>query len=111
MTIVTDNTVIQTTPSDNVGIVCNAFGLEKGTSVLDNIVLIEDIPMGHKVALSAIDRDDAVIRYGQIIGYANKNIQKGEWINEDKIELPEPPDLANMPYSPLTPKGAGLLSS
>ena len=91
------NTVIQTTPSDNVGIVCNAFGLEKGTSVLDNIVLIEDIPMGHKVALSAIDRDDAVIRYGQIIGYANKNIQKGEWINEDKIELPEPPDLKDMP--------------
>ena len=99
------NTVIQTTPSDNVGIVCNAFGLKKGTTVLDHIVLIEDIPMGHKVTLTDIDKDDAVIRYGQIIGYANKNIQKGEWINEDKIELPEPPDLANMPYSPLTPKG------
>ena len=99
------NTVIQTTPSDNVGIVCNAFGLKKGTTVLDHIVLIEDIPMGHKVTLTDIDKDDAVIRYGQIIGYANKNIQKGEWINEDKIELPEPPDLANMPYSPLTSKG------
>lgn len=97
MTIVNENTVIQTTPSDNVGIVCNAFGLKKGTTVLDHIVLIEDIPMGHKVALTAMDRDDAVIRYGQIIGYANTNIQKGEWVNEDKIEMPEPPDLKNMP--------------
>jgi galactarate dehydratase len=97
MTITTDNTVIQTTPSDNVGIVCNAFGLKKGTTVLDNLTLMEDIPMGHKVALSPIDRDDAVIRYGQIIGYANTNIQKGEWINEDKIEMLKPPDLANIP--------------
>ncbi len=97
MIYTTDTTVIQTTPSDNVGIVCNAFGLKKGTTVLDNIVLMEDIPMGHKVSLSPIDRDDAVIRYGQIIGYANTNIQKGEWVNEDKIEMPEPPDLANMP--------------
>jgi galactarate dehydratase len=105
MTINTENilnpdisgTVIQTTPTDNVGIVCNAFGLNKGTLVLDNIVLTEDIPMGHKVALSDINRDDAVIRYGQIIGFANKNIQKGEWVNENKIDLPQPPDLKNMP--------------
>ena len=96
MTITTENTVIQTTPSDNVGIVCNAFGLKKGALILDNIALIEDIPMGHKVALSAINRDDAVIRYGQVIGYANKNIQKGEWINENKLELPQPPDLKDM---------------
>jgi galactarate dehydratase len=100
-----ENTVIQTTPSDNVGIICNAFGLKKGTTVLNNIVLTEDIPMGHKVALTEINRDESVIRYGQIIGYANKNIQIGEWVNENKIELPQPPDLKNMPYSPLTPKG------
>jgi galactarate dehydratase len=99
MTNINDNTVIQTTPLDNVGIVCNDFGLKKGTLVLDNIVLLENIPMGHKVALQDINRDAAVIRYGQIIGYANKNIQKGEWINENKLELPEPPDLKHIPLS------------
>lgn len=93
----TDNTVIQTTPKDNVGIVCNAFGLLKGTVILNNIVLIEDIPMGHKVALTDIDKDDAVIRYGQIIGYADTNIQRGEWINENKLVMPQPPDLKDMP--------------
>ncbi len=97
MTNSNDNTVIQTTPKDNVGIICNAFGLSKGTTVLENIVLTEDIPMGHKVALSDIDKDDAVIRYGQIIGYADINIQRGEWINENKLVMPQPPDLANIP--------------
>ncbi len=97
MTNTTETTVIQTTPKDNVGIVCNAFGLPKGTTVLDNIVLIEDIPMGHKVALTDIDKDDAVIRYGQIIGYADTNIQRGEWINENKLVMPLPPDLKDMP--------------
>ena len=87
MTNSTDNTVIQTTPKDNVGIVCNAFGLLKGTVILNNIVLIEDIPMGHKVALTDIDKDDAVIRYGQIIGYADINIQRGEWINEAETRV------------------------
>jgi galactarate dehydratase len=91
-----ENTVIQTTPTDNVGIVCNAFGLPKGTIVLDNIVLIEDIPMGHKVALQDIDKDDAVIRYGQIIGYADTNLRKGEWVHELKLVLPQPPDLNNI---------------
>ena len=96
MTNNNDNTVIQTTPKDNVGIVCNAFGLPKGAVILNNIVLTEDIPMGHKVALTDIDKDDAVIRYGQIIGYADINIQRGEWVNELKLVLPQPPDLANI---------------
>lgn len=99
MTNNNDNTVIQTTPKDNVGIVCNAFGLPKGTFILNNIVLIEDIPMGHKVALTDIDKDDAVIRYGQIIGYADTNIQRGEWINENKLVMPQPPDLMNIPFT------------
>lgn len=96
MTNNNDNTVIQTTPKDNVGIVCNAFGLPKGAVILNNIVLTEDIPMGHKVALTNIDKDDAVIRYGQIIGFADINIQRGEWINENKLVIPQPPDLANI---------------
>jgi galactarate dehydratase len=92
------NTIIKTNPFDNVGIVCNAFGLQKGAVVSDDIILIQDIPMGHKAALEAIDEGKPVIRYGQIIGYANTNIQKGAWVNENNITLPQAPDLENIPY-------------
>src|SRR6188474_364940 len=93
-----DNIVIQTTPQDNVGIVANPSGLKKGVVVLNGIILLEDIPMGHKVALTSFEKDDAIIRYGQTIGYAKNSIAKGSWINESNLNLPQPPDLNEIPY-------------
>jgi galactarate dehydratase len=94
----TENIVIKTTDKDNVGIVCNSYGLKKGDIVLNGIELIQDIPMGHKVALESIDIGENVIRYGQVLGLAEQRIQQGEWVNESKISLPEPPDLDAIPF-------------
>ncbi len=93
------NIVIKTTPTDNVAIVANPTGLKRGAIVLNGIVLEEDIPMGHKVALKTLNEGDEVIRYGQVIGYANKFIEKGSWINESNINLPQPPDLEQIQYT------------
>src|SRR6187549_3229483 len=93
-----DNIVIQTTPQDNVGIVANPSGLKKDAVVLNGIILQEDILMGHKVALISFEKDEPVIRYGQTIGYANTTIAKGSWINESNMNLPQPPDLNEIPY-------------
>src|SRR4029453_4724643 len=94
-----ENIVIQTTPLDNVGIVANPSGLKEGTVVSGGIVLQEDIPMGHKVALTSFEKGDAIIRYGQTIGCANISIAKGSWINERNINMPQPPDLNEIPYT------------
>ena len=93
-----ENILIKTTPTDNVGIVTNPFGLARGTIVLDDIVLTQDVPMGHKVALENILRDDAVIRYGQIIGFANVDILRGGWVNETNIVMPQPPELKDIVF-------------
>lgn len=93
-----ENIVIQTTPQDNVGIVVNSSGLKKGAIVSTGIVLQEDIPMGHKLALTSFEKGDAIIRYGQTIGYANTSIAKGNWVNERNINLPQPPDLNEIAY-------------
>jgi galactarate dehydratase len=90
--------IIKTTALDNVGVVPNPMGLAKGTVVLKDIVLTEAIPMGHKVALEDMPAGTAVIRYGQIIGYTNKAIVKGSWINETNIEMPLPPLLQDIIY-------------
>jgi galactarate dehydratase len=92
-------TIVKTAPSDNVGIVPYAAGLTKGTTVTGNIVLTEDIPMGHKVALEDLPKGASVIRYGQVIGYTNTDVVKGSWLNELNIEMPQPPDLKDIPYS------------
>jgi galactarate dehydratase len=92
------NIVIKTNPNDNVAIVANPSGLKRGAIVLEDVELIEDIPMGHKVALQSLDEGDEVFRYGHVIGYANKPLQKGSWINESNISLPQPPNLEDVPY-------------
>ena len=85
--------IIKTTIEDNVAIVVNEAGLPKGTVVHDSIELLEAIPFGHKVALSNLAIGDPIIRYGQAIGYANQIINQGEWINENKMSLPTPPEI------------------
>jgi galactarate dehydratase len=93
-----ENIVIKTTAKDNVGIVANPKGLKQNTVVSGDVELLMDIPMGHKAALQTLQKGDAVIRYGQIIGYANTQIKKGCWINETNITLPPPPALNDIPY-------------
>jgi galactarate dehydratase len=88
-----NNTIIITTATDNVGIVANSLGLAEGTMLQNGIFLLQYTPSGHKVALCDIVLGKEIIRYGQTIGYANKLIKQGEWIDESKMSLPSPPDL------------------
>jgi galactarate dehydratase len=90
--------IIRTAKADNVGIVVNLNGLPKGTILDDGTTLSENIPIGHKVALSDIGEGDGIIRYNMIIGYANKPVRRGEWVNESVLSLPQPPDLSSIPF-------------
>jgi len=85
--------IIQVSKSDNAGVVVNSGGLKKGTILEDRTLLTEFVPFGHKVALHNISTGEKIIRYNQVIGYANKMIMRGEWIRESKIDLPASPDL------------------
>ncbi len=58
----------------------------------------QDIPQAHKIALCDIPKNGAVIRYGVTLGYAKEPIQKGDWINEHMLHLPESPSLKHMAY-------------
>ena len=92
------NSIIRITAHDNIGIVSDPNGLEKGTLVFDAVTAKQFIPMGHKIALVRMVQGDTVIRYGQPIGFAAQDIQPGEWVNEKNILLPSPPALADIPY-------------
>lgn len=84
---------VKVNSEDNVAIIVNSEGLPKGTAFPCGLTLLEDIPQGHKVALTELEQDQAVIRYGEVIGYAVRHISKGSWIDEALVKLPTPPDL------------------
>lgn len=87
---------IKVNEKDNVVIAVN--DIKKGTVILDDVVSSSDIPQAHKIALVDIKKNEPIIRYGVILGYAINDINKGDWINESMLELPTPPQLDNFEY-------------
>lgn len=85
--------------ADNVAIIVNSGGLSAGTAFSDGLVLMESIPQGHKVALSDFAAGQAIIRYGEVIGYAAQFIRRGGWIEESLVELPLAPALDELPLA------------
>ena len=59
---------IRLNEADNVAIIVNAFGMPAGTKFPGGLTLREFVPQGHKVALTDIAKDAAIIRYGDVIG-------------------------------------------
>ncbi|MBI9093946.1 MAG: galactarate dehydratase [Sphaerochaeta sp.] len=93
--------LIQINANDNVAILTE--DASKGTVFPDGIVLLEDIPQAHKVALKDLRKGDSVIRYGVVLGYLLHDIKKGGWINEKSLELPLQPSLEDMEYGQSVP--------
>lgn len=89
-------TYIQINPADNV--VVAVKDLQTGVSLDINgrtIVVLQDIPAGHKVALQDFKEGDHIIKYGAPIGHAREVITTGSWVNE-KISRPTWKGYGNM---------------
>ena len=82
---------------DNVAIVVNDGGLAAGAVFPDGLVLLENVPQGHKVALCDLAAGDPIKRYNVIIGHAARAIPRGSWVSESVLTLPEPRALDNLP--------------
>jgi (2R)-sulfolactate sulfo-lyase subunit alpha len=79
---------------DTVGVVV-VEGLKKGTDMLcvvthDNssfkLKSKMDVPIGHKVALTDINKGDTIWKYGQDIGIAKAKIGKGEHVHVHNVK-------------------------
>ncbi|MFP4580887.1 MAG: UxaA family hydrolase [Candidatus Sumerlaeia bacterium] len=69
-------------PDDNVAVALAS--LEKGLSI-DAITIAEDIPFAFKIAVKDIPAGDAVIKYGETIGLATRDIQAGALVHVHNI--------------------------
>lgn len=95
---------IKVNPKDNVAIIVNSGGLPEGTAFSCGLQLLEHVPQGHKVALDDLEEDEAIIRYGEVIGYAVRPLKKGSWIDEHCVKLPTPPMLDELPIANEVPE-------
>jgi len=89
--------------NDNVAIVVNDGGLPAGAVFPDGLTLREAVPQGHKVALRALAKGEAILRYNVTIGYAASDLPAGSWIAEAQVELPPARELENLPIATRKP--------
>lgn len=88
--------VVQVNERDNVAIAVK--DISAGSEVRSGLFANQNIPQAHKIALGDMKAGEPIIRYGVVLGYAKKDIRKGDWINEFMIELPVPPTVENMEW-------------
>ncbi|CAH0142114.1 Galactarate dehydratase (L-threo-forming) [Massilia sp. Bi118] len=88
---------------DNVAIVANDGGLPAGTVFPDGLVLKDKVPQGHKVALRPIAQGEAILRYNVAIGYAQRDIEAGSWVEESLVAMPPARELDNLPIATIRP--------
>lgn len=53
---------------------------------MDKVIVKGDVPYGHKIALRDIHKGDLIIKYGEEIGIATKEIAKGEYVHIHNLD-------------------------
>jgi len=94
---------IKVASADNVGIIVSAEGARAGSQDPSGLIVRELIPQSHKVALARIDAKDPIIRYGQTIGYANRDLEAGDWVRAEYLDVPTAPKLGEAPLATAVP--------
>ncbi|WP_376096490.1 UxaA family hydrolase [Roseomonas sp. CCTCC AB2023176] len=87
MDAVTQPPVIRLHPDDAVGIA--RMALPPGTPVGAGIAALRRVPAGHKVALRPIAQGEPIRRYGQVIGFATRDLPPGEWVHVAECSMGE----------------------
>ena len=78
--------VLVLNPADNIAICLE--DMPAGTIIdQDNLKLTitQTIPRGHKVASRAVTKGDGIIKYGERMGHATKDISVGEHVHTHNV--------------------------
>ena len=47
---------------------------------------VDDIAFGHKLSLRRIREGEEIIKYGEVIGVASRDIPAGEWVHTHNVD-------------------------
>ena len=78
---------IRLAPADDVVIARVDLAADTSLAAESSLRVTEQIPAGHKVATRAIHQGEAVRRYGQIIGFASREIQAGQHVHVHNLSM------------------------
>src|SRR5262245_2178652 len=91
----TDSPFLILNEKDNVGVARLPIPAE--TALVNNgrkITILENVQPGHKIALRPVASGGSILKYGEIIGKATREIAPGEWVHTHNIK----PDFSGKDY-------------
>lgn len=77
---------VQVHPADNVAVAISDLAAGTGVEVgAREVVLADDVPAGHKLALAALPEGAEVVKYGFPIGRASAAVPRGGWVHSHNL--------------------------
>lgn len=78
---------IQINVDDNVAVALSKLEANEEITINDEVITLQtEVPAGHKFTLKELHKNDNVIKYGYPIGYINRDVEKGVWIDDNAIK-------------------------
>ncbi|MDQ0340813.1 altronate dehydratase [Caldalkalibacillus uzonensis] len=77
-------------PKDNVGVALTDIRegdtciIRRG-DIVEQMTALDNIPFGHKIALTNVEKDEPVYKYGEEIGKMKEGIKRGGWIHSHNM--------------------------
>ena len=84
-------------PADNVAVALAT--LEVGTMTPEGVVTTRRVPRGHKFSVRAVGAGEAIVKFGQVIGFAKEALPAGEWVHEHNCSIGEDHGAFNRDYA------------
>jgi altronate hydrolase len=79
--------ILRIDPADNVAVALEVLVAGQQITVAQrDLTVVEEIPAGHKIALTSIIQGAPVIKYGHPIGLARSTIDPGRWVHSHNLE-------------------------
>lgn len=95
-------TFIKIHPNDNVIVALQEIPAGTIIEVSDThtVTAVNDIPSGHKMAITDIQANSEIMKYGSSIGYAKEDISCGDWVHVHNLKTGLG-DLLEYTYTPV----------
>ncbi len=82
-----ENSVLLINERDNIVTALKKKNIGERIKFRERVIYIKnEIPAGYKIAVTEIKKGDAVIKYGESIGIAVKDIKSGECVHSHNLE-------------------------
>jgi altronate hydrolase len=74
-------------PADNVAVALS--NLEAGADTPQGVRATRRVPRGHKFTVRPVAAGEAIVKFGQIVGFARTDLPPGEWVHEHNCGIGE----------------------